>query len=114
MTRAKLEALIGSLRGGRHADSQAAEEQFQALSKYTRDLTALAKQGKLDPVIGRDEEIRRVIQVLNRRRKNNPVLIGSQVSGKRLLLKGLQGGLLLETYRITFSKRESYLWTLVH
>jgi len=91
LTRTKLEALVSSLRGGRQADSQSAEDQFQALSKYTRDLTVLARQGKLDPVIGRDDEIRRVIQVLNRRRKNNPVLIGEPGVGKTAIAEGLAG-----------------------
>ena len=91
LTHAKLSALIASLRGGRQADSQSAEEQFEALSKYTQDLTALARQGRLDPVIGRDDEIRRVVQVLNRRRKNNPVLIGEPGVGKTAIAEGLAG-----------------------
>ncbi len=78
----KLEAAIATLRKGRTVDSQNAEDQFDALKKYARDLTALAREGKLDPVIGRDEEIRRTIQVLARRTKNNPVLIGEPGVGK--------------------------------
>lgn len=85
----KLLRTIADLRGGRSADSASAEQTFQALDKYTRDLTALARQGKLDPVIGRDEEIRRVIQVLNRRRKNNPVLVGDPGVGKTAIVEGL-------------------------
>ena len=81
--------VVEQLRGGRKADSQSAESQFQSLDKYTRDLTALARQGKLDPVIGRDDEIRRVIQVLNRRRKNNPVLVGDPGVGKTAVVEGL-------------------------
>src|SRR5690606_10451511 len=69
--------------------SQTPESTYQALEKYGRDLTDLARQGKLDPVIGRDEEIRRVIQVLNRRTKNNPVLIGDPGVGKTAIVEGL-------------------------
>ncbi len=85
----KLEAAIATLRRGRTVDSQNAEEQFEALRKYARDLTALARDGKLDPVIGRDEEIRRTIQVLARRTKNNPVLIGEPGVGKTAIVEGL-------------------------
>jgi ATP-dependent Clp protease ATP-binding subunit ClpB len=85
----KLLRSIADIRGGRSADSASAEESYQALEKYTRDVTALARQGKLDPVIGRDEEIRRVIQVLNRRRKNNPVLVGDPGVGKTAIVEGL-------------------------
>ena len=85
----KLEAAIATLRKGRTVDSQNAEDQFDALKKYARDLTALAREGKLDPVIGRDEEIRRTIQVLARRTKNNPVLIGEPGVGKTAIVEGL-------------------------
>jgi ATP-dependent Clp protease ATP-binding subunit ClpB len=85
----KLEAALAELRKGRAVDSQNAEEQFDALKKYTRDLTAAARDGKLDPVIGRDEEIRRAIQVLARRTKNNPVLIGEPGVGKTAIVEGL-------------------------
>src|SRR5215472_6878483 len=71
-----LNAAVESLRKGRTADSASAEEGYDAMKKYARDLTEIAREGKLDPVIGRDEEIRRTIQVLSRRTKNNPVLIG--------------------------------------
>ena len=74
---------------GRSADSAAAEQGYDALKKYTRDLTAAAREGKLDPVIGRDDEIRRVIQVLSRRTKNNPVLIGEPGVGKTAIAEGL-------------------------
>src|SRR5258707_867760 len=77
------------LRKGRHADSASAEEGYDALKKYARDLTAIAREGKLDPVIGRDEEIRRTIQVLARRTKNNPVLIGEPGVGKTAIVEGL-------------------------
>ena len=85
----KLEAAIKALRGGRTADSAEAEGGFEALKKYTKDFTALAREGKLDPVIGRDEEIRRSIQVLSRRTKNNPVLIGEPGVGKTAIAEGL-------------------------
>ncbi|HEY6986197.1 MAG TPA: Clp protease N-terminal domain-containing protein, partial [Rhodanobacteraceae bacterium] len=75
-TKANIEAVIEKMRGGEKVQSEGAEDQRQALEKYTIDLTARSEKGKLDPVIGRDEEIRRVIQVLQRRTKNNPVLIG--------------------------------------
>ncbi|MBU2102171.1 MAG: ATP-dependent chaperone ClpB [Candidatus Omnitrophota bacterium] len=81
--------VIKQIRGVHKADSQAAEEKYAGLQKYGRDLTELAKKGKLDPVIGRDEEIRRVIQVLSRRTKNNPVLIGEPGVGKTAIVDGL-------------------------
>jgi ATP-dependent Clp protease ATP-binding subunit ClpB len=86
---AKLEAAVAQLRKGRTVDSQNAEEQFDALRKYARDITQAAREGKLDPVIGRDEEIRRAIQVLARRTKNNPVLIGEPGVGKTAIVEGL-------------------------
>jgi len=84
-----LEQAIDALRGGQKIDDPNAEEQRQALEKYTIDLTERAEQGKLDPVIGRDEEIRRTIQVLQRRTKNNPVLIGEPGVGKTAIVEGL-------------------------
>lgn len=84
-----LKKAIEEIRGSHHADSPTAEEQYQALKKFGKDLTGFAKQGKLDPVIGRDEEIRRVIQVLSRRTKNNPVLIGEAGVGKTAIAEGL-------------------------
>ncbi|HEU4857941.1 MAG TPA: ATP-dependent chaperone ClpB [Rhodanobacteraceae bacterium] len=84
-----LEAAIDKLRGGEKVQSEGAEDQRQALEKYTLDMTARAEIGKLDPVIGRDEEIRRVIQVLSRRTKNNPVLIGEPGVGKTAIVEGL-------------------------
>ncbi len=83
-----LKALM-TIRGGQRVTSQDPESTFQALEKYGRDLTAMARQGKLDPVIGRDEEIRRVVQVLSRRTKNNPVLIGEAGVGKTAIVEGL-------------------------
>jgi len=87
--RDELLARIAEVRGGRRVTSQDPEGTYQALEKFGRDLTALAEQGKLDPVIGRDEEIRRVIQVLSRRTKNNPVLIGDPGVGKTAIVEGL-------------------------
>ncbi|NJO54522.1 MAG: ATP-dependent chaperone ClpB [Bacteroidales bacterium] len=84
-----LNAAINALRKGRTADSASAENAYDALKKYTRDLTQAARDGKLDPVIGRDEEIRRAIQVLSRRTKNNPVLIGEPGVGKTAIVEGL-------------------------
>lgn len=81
--------LVKEIRGAHKADTLSAEETYQALEKFGRDLTELAKRGKLDPVIGRDEEIRRVIQVLSRRTKNNPVLIGEPGVGKTAVVEGL-------------------------
>ncbi|TAN29359.1 MAG: ATP-dependent chaperone ClpB [Rhodanobacter sp.] len=88
-TKASLEAAIDKLRGGENVQSENAEEQRQALEKYCIDLTERAEKGKLDPVIGRDEEIRRTIQVLQRRTKNNPVLIGEPGVGKTAIVEGL-------------------------
>ena len=87
--KAKLEAAIEKVRGGQNVDDPNAEDQRQALEKYTIDLTERAEQGKLDPVIGRDEEIRRTVQVLQRRTKNNPVLIGEPGVGKTAIIEGL-------------------------
>ena len=84
-----LNAAIDGLRKGRTADSASAENAYDALKKYARDLTQAAREGKLDPVIGRDEEIRRTIQVLSRRTKNNPVLIGEPGVGKTAIVEGL-------------------------
>ena len=88
-TKPNVEAAIDKLRGGEKVQSENAEESRQALEKYTIDLNARAESGKLDPVIGRDEEIRRTIQVLQRRTKNNPVLIGEPGVGKTAIVEGL-------------------------
>ena len=79
--------VLQQMRGGQKVDSMNPEDKYQVLEKYGRDLTALAQEGKLDPVIGRDQEIRRVVQVLSRRTKNNPVLIGEPGTGKQPLWK---------------------------
>ncbi|HMI18873.1 MAG TPA: AAA family ATPase, partial [Sphingomonas sp.] len=84
-----LNTAINDLRGGRSADTASAEDRYDALKKFARDLTEAAREGKLDPVIGRDEEIRRTIQILARRTKNNPVLIGEPGTGKTAIAEGL-------------------------
>jgi ATP-dependent Clp protease ATP-binding subunit ClpB len=89
VTRKALESAIDSVRGGERVDDPNAEDQREALGKYTLDLTERAAEGKLDPVIGRDDEIRRTIQVLQRRTKNNPVLIGEPGVGKTAIVEGL-------------------------
>jgi ATP-dependent Clp protease ATP-binding subunit ClpB len=89
ITAQSLNRAIEDVRKGRRADSASAEEGYDALKKYARDLTAVARDGKLDPVIGRDEEIRRTVQVLSRRTKNNPVLIGEPGVGKTAIVEGL-------------------------
>jgi ATP-dependent Clp protease ATP-binding subunit ClpB len=89
VTPQNLNAAINALRKGRTADSASAENAYDALKKYARDLTQAAREGKIDPVIGRDEEIRRTIQVLSRRTKNNPVLIGEPGVGKTAIVEGL-------------------------
>ncbi|MBO5441191.1 MAG: AAA family ATPase, partial [Alphaproteobacteria bacterium] len=85
----KLNQAVSAYRKGRLADSETAEDTFESLKKFTTDLTARAKEGKLDPVVGRDAEIRRTIQVLSRRTKNNPVLIGEPGVGKTAIVEGL-------------------------
>ena len=89
VTAAKLNAAINDIRKGRTADTASAEQAYDALKRYARDLTEAARDGKLDPVIGRDEEIRRTMQVLSRRTKNNPVLIGEPGVGKTAIAEGL-------------------------
>jgi ATP-dependent Clp protease ATP-binding subunit ClpB len=89
VTPQNLNAAIEALRKGRTADSATAENAYDALKKYARDITQAAREGKLDPVIGRDEEIRRTVQVLSRRTKNNPVLIGEPGVGKTAIVEGL-------------------------
>jgi len=89
VTAVQMNTAINDIRKGRTADTASAEDHFEALSKYSRDLTAAAREGKMDPVIGRDEEVRRTIQVLSRRTKNNPVLIGEPGVGKTAIIEGL-------------------------
>lgn len=89
VTRDKILSVLKDIRGNQSATDPNSEEKYQALEKFGRDLTALAREGKLDPVIGRDDEIRRIVQVLSRRRKNNPVLIGEPGVGKTAIVEGL-------------------------
>ena len=89
MTPQKINNSINEMRKGRTADSASAEDNYQALEKYAQDLTSYARQGKIDPIIGRDEEIRRAMQVLSRRTKNNPVLIGEPGVGKTAIAEGM-------------------------
>ena len=89
VTAQALTSAIAELRGGRKATSASSEETYQALAKYARDLVTEARDGKLDPVIGRDDEIRRVLQILSRRTKNNPILIGEPGTGKTAIVEGL-------------------------
>ena len=89
LTADALRAAVKQLRGGQKATSQSSEDTYQALAKYARNLVAEAREGKLDPVIGRDEEIRRVLQILSRRTKNNPILIGEPGTGKTAIVEGL-------------------------
>ena len=91
LTADALRAATKELRGGRKADSPGSEEQYQALSKYARNLVEEARQGRLDPVVGRDDEIRRVLQILSRRTKNNPILLGEPGTGKTAIVEGLAG-----------------------
>ena len=89
VTKSGLEKAIAELRQGSKVNSQSAEESYQALSKYAINLNEAAKSGKLDPVIGRDDEIRRILQILSRRTKNNPILIGEPGTGKTAIVEGL-------------------------
>jgi ATP-dependent Clp protease ATP-binding subunit ClpB len=89
LTRDAVLKALTAIRGTQRVSSQTPEDTYQALEKYGRDLTAFARQGKLDPVIGRDEEIRRIIQILSRRTKNNPALIGDPGVGKTAVVEGL-------------------------
>ncbi|MDO7663208.1 MAG: ATP-dependent chaperone ClpB, partial [Planktomarina temperata] len=89
VTAQKLNGAIEDIRQGRTADSASAEDSYEALKKYAQDLTARAREGKIDPIIGREEEIRRAMQVLSRRTKNNPVLIGEPGVGKTAIAEGM-------------------------
>ncbi|MBS0625472.1 MAG: AAA family ATPase [Verrucomicrobia bacterium] len=102
----QIEAEIKKMRGERHMDSPSAESNLKALEKYCKNLTALAKQGKLDPVIGRDEEIRRTIQVLSRRTKNNPMLIGEPGVGKTAIAEGLAHRIIMGDVPDSLKKKE--------
>ncbi|HBE55605.1 MAG TPA: type VI secretion system ATPase TssH, partial [Prevotellaceae bacterium] len=89
LTKEELKRAVSELRGGQKVTSQSSEDTYQSLNKYARNLVDEARAGKLDPVIGRDEEIRRVLQILSRRTKNNPILIGEPGTGKTAIVEGL-------------------------
>ena len=91
ITEKDLRAAINELRQGQKVQSQSADDNYQSLEKYAKNLVDLARQGKLDPVIGRDDEIRRLLQILSRRTKNNPILIGEPGTGKTAIVEGLAG-----------------------
>ncbi|ORZ32848.1 ATP-dependent Clp protease, ATP-binding subunit ClpB [Catenaria anguillulae PL171] len=100
-----IERTIAGIRGNRRVESKSADEQYDALSKYAIDLTAMAEQGKLDPVLGRDDVIRRCIQILSRRTKSNPVLIGEPGVGKSAVVEGLARRMVNGDYRGEFEER---------
>jgi ATP-dependent Clp protease ATP-binding subunit ClpB len=108
ITAQSLRQAIENIRKGRKADSPSAEQSYEALKKYTRDFTEEARQNKLDPVIGRDEEIRRTIQVLSRRTKNNPVLIGEAGVGKTAIVEGLAQRIVKGDTRGVFCQRVDF------
>ena len=95
-----LKAAIDELRGGQQVKSQSVEDTYNALSKYAKNLNQLANDGKLDPVIGRDEEIRRILQILSRRTKNNPMIVGEPGVGKTAIAEGWR----IESFKATFLK----------
>ena len=110
LTLKQVEEKIKEIRGGQTMDSPSGEEHLQSLEKYCKNLTTLAKQGKLDPVIGRDEEIRRTIQVLSRRTKNNPLLMGEPGVGKTAIAEGLAHRIIQEDVPDSLKKKSSLLW----
>ena len=105
-----LKAAIKELRKGEKVTSQSAEETYNALNKYAKNLNELARSGKLDPVIGRDEEIRRVLQILNRRTKNNPILIGEPGVGKTAIAEGLAHRIIDGDVPENLKSKQIYAW----
>ena len=103
---------LQQVRGSQRVTDQNPEGKYQTLEKYGRDLTELARRGKIDPVIGRDNEIRRVMQVLSRRTKNNPVLIGEPGVGKTAIVEGLARRIISGDVPDSLKKNESSRWTL--
>ena len=111
LTRDRLLSGLQQVRGNQRVTSQDPESTYQSLVKYGRDLTQLAGQGKLDPVIGRDDEIRRVIQILSRRTKNNPVLIGEPGVGKTAIVEGLAIRIIKGDVPEGLKQKKSSPWT---
>ncbi len=105
LTRESVEKALIAIRGSQRVTAPNAEGQYQSLAKYSRDLTQLAREGKLDPVIGRDEEIRRVIEILSRRTKNNPALIGEPGVGKTAIVDGLAQAIVQNTVPQTLKNK---------
>ena len=112
LDRGGLETAFQALRRGRKVDSESAETKFQALEKYGIDLTRMARDGKLDPVVGRDEEVQRLMEVICRRTKNNPVLIGKPGVGKTAVVEGLRRSFWRKTSRHRFATVKSSRLTL--
>ena len=111
LTQERLMTALAEVRGQQRVTDPEAEDRYQSLAKYTRDLTTLAQSGKLDPVVGRDEEVRRSMQVLSRRTKNNPVLIGEPGLAKPLLWKALPNASPLVMCRSRSKTKRFYHWT---
>ncbi len=108
LTKSKIEEVVSKLRGNRTINTENPEDTMEALSKFARNLNDLAKKGKLDPVVGRDEEIRRIMQVLTRRTKNNPILIGEPGVGKTAIVEGLAGKMVAGEVPETLKDKEIY------
>lgn len=114
MTERELREAINELRKGEKVTSQSSEDTYQSLEKYAINLNEAARSGKLDPVIGRDEEIRRVLQILSRRTKNNPILIGEPGTGKTAIVEGLAHRILRGDVPENLKNKQVYSWIWVH